>query len=290
MKLYVSGAFQEGDPTMSATILIPLPDRDFDITEVAVPWRLLTRAGYQTVFATEDGRTAAGDPKLLTGVIFGQLGAAPDACAYYREMIETPAFLQPIAWAAIEPARFDALLLPGGHAPGMRQYLGSRALQQTVADFWALQRPVAAICHGVLLLARARDHEGRSLLATRKTTSLRKWQERTAWLLTRWWLGNYYRTYDKWVEDEVRENLHDHRTQYQPGPLSLMRRGTETDDTHAFVVRDDNYVSARWPGDAFLLARTLMTLLENPVANDLRMRTKAGTVNAALNFTQSTHP
>jgi putative intracellular protease/amidase len=47
------------------------------------------------------------------------------------------------AWHDIEPAEFDGLMLPGGHAPGMRQYLGSAALQDKVAAFWALGRPVA---------------------------------------------------------------------------------------------------------------------------------------------------
>ncbi len=37
---------------------MPVPDRDFDITEVAVPWRLLTDAGHDVVFATEGGGTA----------------------------------------------------------------------------------------------------------------------------------------------------------------------------------------------------------------------------------------
>ena len=47
-----------------ARILIPLPDRDFDVTEVAVPWRLLTRAGHQIVFSTERGGEApAADPE-----------------------------------------------------------------------------------------------------------------------------------------------------------------------------------------------------------------------------------
>ena len=59
--------------------LIPLPDRDFDVTEVAVPWKLLTRAGHRVVFSTEQGGTApAADPLLLTGVLFGQLGAEPE--------------------------------------------------------------------------------------------------------------------------------------------------------------------------------------------------------------------
>jgi putative intracellular protease/amidase len=37
-------------------VLIPLPDRDFDVTEVAVPWRVLRDAEHQVVFAT--GRAA----------------------------------------------------------------------------------------------------------------------------------------------------------------------------------------------------------------------------------------
>jgi putative intracellular protease/amidase len=35
-------------------VLIPLPDRDFDVTEVAVTWRILRDAGHEVVFATDD--------------------------------------------------------------------------------------------------------------------------------------------------------------------------------------------------------------------------------------------
>lgn len=72
---------------MRRPILIPLPDKDFDTTEVAVPWRLLIDAGREVVFATErGGATPACDPLLLTGVIFGQLGAAPDALRAYEQL------------------------------------------------------------------------------------------------------------------------------------------------------------------------------------------------------------
>jgi hypothetical protein len=43
----------------------------------------------------------------------------------------------------------------------------------------------------------------------------------------------------------------------------LSKRGTETDDAPAWVVEDDNYVSARWPGDAYLFAKRLAALLED---------------------------
>ena len=102
------------------SVLIPLPDRNFDTTEVAVPWQHLMQAGVEAVFATERGAIAQCDPLLLTGVVFGQLGADAEATQAYQRMIGSAAFRQPLLWAAIDVNQFDALLLPGGRAPGMR--------------------------------------------------------------------------------------------------------------------------------------------------------------------------
>jgi putative intracellular protease/amidase len=240
-----------------STVLIPLPDHDFDVTEVSVPWRLLTRAGHTVRFATEHGGTApAADQRLLDGVIFGQLGADAEAKAFYAELQSDAEFRAPLAWADVAPDEFDGLILPGGHAPGMRQYLGSEVLRGKVSEYWALDRPVGAICHGVLVLARTRDPTaaGRSLLSGRRTTCLPKYMERCAFLTTAWRLGRYYRTYPAYVEDEVRDALRD-PTDFERGPRVLAKRGTDADDGPAFVVEDGNYVSARWPGDAYLFAK-----------------------------------
>jgi putative intracellular protease/amidase len=243
-------------------VLMPLPDRDFDVTEVAVPWRLLTDGGHEVVFATERaGTTAAADPRLLTGVIFGQLGAEDEPKRWYAEMTGTAAFADPVGWADLNVADYDGLLLPGGHAPGMRQYLGSALLRDQVAAFWASGRPVGAICHGVLVLARTQDADGRSVLAAKRTTCLPKYLERTAFLSTAWRLGRYYRTYPAYVEDEVKAALDDPRRQFERGPRVLSARGTATDDGPAFVVQDGSYVSARWPGDAYLFGRRFCDLL-----------------------------
>lgn len=245
-----------------ARVLVPLPDNDFDVTEVAVPWRLLTRAGHEVVFATErGGARPAADPLLLTGVLFGQLGAEVQPKQFYGELSEAREFKAPIAWASIAPSDYNALLLPGGHAPKMKQYLGSSLLQGKVAEFWALGRPVAAICHGVVLLARAKDANGQSVLRSARTTCLPKYMERIAYYLTAWKLGRYYRTYDAYVEDEVRAALANPSKQYVRGPIELTNRGTETDDSAAFVVEDGRYISARWPGDAYLFAKKLIERL-----------------------------
>lgn len=246
------------------TVLIPLPDRDFDVTEVSVPWRRLTRAGHEVVFATEHGGTApAADPLLLTGVLFGQLGADPGPRDDYRALTDSPAFQRPLSWSALTPSDFDALVLPGGHAPGMRQYLGSAELQRQVAAFWSLDRPVAAICHGVLVLARTVDpRTGRSVLADRATTCLPAYMEGLAYFLTAWRLGRYYRTYPAYVEAEVRAALADPARQFQRGPLSLVARDRDDDLSPGFVVQDGRYLSARWPGDAHLFAQRLLMLLD----------------------------
>ena len=241
-----------------ARVLIPLPDRDFDVTEVAVPWRLLTRAGHEVTFATETGATPAADPLLLTGVIFGALGAEPEPKAFYAELARAPEFVGPRSWRELEVGDFDGLFLPGGHAHGMKQYLGSAELQAKVAAFWATGRPVGAICHGVLVLARAIDPAtGRSVLHGKKTTCLPKYMERTAYYLTAWRRGRYYRTYDAYVEDEVRAALAA-ETDFVRGPRALTRRGTDADDGPAFTVRDGAYVSARWPGDSYRIAKDFM--------------------------------
>ena len=229
-----------------------------------MPWAILRDAGHQVVFATENaGTVPAADPRLLTGVLFGQLGAAPEARKLYYDWSAPRNSAPTAAWAGLDPAAFDGLVLPGGHAPGMRQYLGSPVLREQVARFWRLNRPVGAICHGVLVLARTRDAAtGRSVLADRRTTCLPKYMERSAYLATAWRLGRYYRTYPAYVEDEVRAALDHPDDQFERGPVTLSARGTATDDTPAFVVQDGNYLSARWPGDAYLFGRRFCDLLQ----------------------------
>lgn len=106
---------------MRRSVLIPLPSLDFDPTEVAVPWRVLTDAGYAVVFATEDGAPGSCDPLVLVGPLFGLLGALPNNVALYESMTADPAFASPRRWQDLQVDEFAGLVLPGGHAKGMRQ-------------------------------------------------------------------------------------------------------------------------------------------------------------------------
>jgi putative intracellular protease/amidase len=283
-----------------ARVLFLLPARDFDPSEAAVSWRVLVNASHVVGFATPDGQPAVADDIMVTGKGLDLWGAIPglrnwplvglllranrDAREAYAGMIADPNYVAPQRWDAVDPSAFDALLLPGGHrARGMRDYLESDILQRHVTGFFEQTKPVAAICHGVLLAARSISKQtGRSVLYGYKTTALTWALERSAWSLarvTRFWDPNYYRTYLEQdgqpdgfmsVQQEVTRALaraEDFADVPATDPdyrrkTSGLQRDTIDNARPAFVVRDRNYVSARWPGDAHTFAKTFAGMLK----------------------------
>lgn len=280
-------------------VLIPIPRRDFDPTEVAVTWQVLTDAGHRVAFATPDGQPGTADGLMINGRGLDPWGKVPglnrfallgrilranaDARAAYTHLQSDPAFRAPVSWDQIKLNEYDGLVLPGGHrARGMREFLESDILQGHTVEAFRRDLPVAAICHGVLLAARSINPEtGRSVLHGRRTTALTWSLERRAWSLTRrtrFWDPNYYRTYLEAagepagymsVQQEVTRALAkaDDFLDVPSDALdaSIKRDGRHRDtidnDQPAFVVQDGRYVSARWPGDAHTFAKRFAAVL-----------------------------
>ena len=282
-----------------ARVLIPIPSEDFDPSEVAVSWQVLLAAGHAVSFATPDGQAGRGDDMMMTGQGLDLWGFVPGlrrlpllglvlrankaARGAYNAMVESCEFRAPLKWSEIDPAKFDGLVLPGGHrARGMRAYLESAVLQTAVAAFFDAEKPVGAICHGVLLAARSTSSKtGRSVLWGRKTTALTWTLERSAASIarvTRFWDPYYYRTYrdgkgqepgSMSVQAEVTRALAKTSdfldvpvgsTDYRQKTSGLNRDSLD-DNRPAFVVEDGTYVSARWPGDVHTFAKTYAALL-----------------------------
>ncbi|MDC9724058.1 MAG: type 1 glutamine amidotransferase domain-containing protein [Urechidicola sp.] len=236
-------------------ILIPLPNYGFDPTEAAIPWRLLTNQNFEIVFATPNGKKATGDRIMLNGERLGiwkkLLAARQDAVDAYKDMENSNEFCIPIKYADAKESDFDALLLPGGHDKGVKEYLESELLQQVVVNFFNAKKPVGAICHGVVLLAKSIDSKtNKSVLYNYKTTCLLKKQELIGYNLTRLWLDDYYLTYPELtVEDEVKSVL-SNPTNLIEGSTPILKDAPEKLQ-RGFCVRDRNYVSARWTGDVY---------------------------------------
>ena len=238
-------------------ILIILPQTDFDPTEVALPWLVWASAGHDVCFATETGRPATCDPITLSGaglpIVASSLKCRLEGEAAYATMIAAPRYKKPLSWAKARAANFAALHFPGGHAPGMKPYCESGEVQRLAKEAFAAKQPVSAICHGVLPLARA------GVLKGRRTTALTHMMEEIAVRLTARALPGHYRTYALSVEDEVRERIKP-GGRFERGGL-FPRYASSRAPNAGYVLRDGNYLSARWPGDAWTLALRVNDLL-----------------------------
>lgn len=246
-----------------ANILMPLPEEGFDPTEAGVPWRTLRQSGHSVVFATPTGGIGCPDPRMLTGEGLGILAALLKAdnngVLAWREMSISAEFQRPLSYAEVRVENFDGLILPGGHAKGMRPYLESNLLQSIVVEFFARNQSIGAICHGVLVAARSPGSDGKSVLYGKRTTALTKFMELTAWALTFLYLGDYYRTYQTTVEEQVRRALAA-RADFIHGPMPIVRDSPNRLGA-GFTVRDGNYLSARWPGDAHRFASEFTSMV-----------------------------
>ncbi|KAI0474957.1 class I glutamine amidotransferase-like protein [Xylariaceae sp. FL0804] len=261
-----------GTSVMAAPkVIFLMADYGHDPTETAVPYTAFKQAEYEIHFATETGKAPRCDKKMLEGFTQKLLGAKSADVAKYRRMQRSAEYLHPLAWTAsdflLDP--YALVVLPGGHDKGVRQIIESADVHRLLAAYFPTtrkqqqqpsggrqQHAIVAICHGVLALASSRDAEGRSVLRDCLTTALPARFEQAAYWGTRAFLGDYYKTYGHGSEDveaavtKVLGNPAQFRSSLNPGP---------------FVVEDEqyNYISARYPGDAQLLAEEAIKTLES---------------------------
>ena len=149
-----------------------------------MPWKLLREAGHEVVFATEAGATPACDPLLITGVVFGKLGARPEAIAFYREMEQAPEFVAPPAVERL-PRRRARRAVPrrrprarDAAVPRQRRRAADR--RGVLRDRRSRSRRSATACWSRRGRRRA---DGHSVLHGHRTTCLPKYMERAAFLV-----------------------------------------------------------------------------------------------------------
>ncbi len=246
-------------------ILVPVPSNGCDPSEVGIPCKLMMEAGIDIVFATPNGQKAITDQIMLTGSKLGiwksVLAARKDAVEAYLEVENSHTFSNPISYDDIHKNDFDGIYLPGGHDKPVKEYLESEKLQHSIAIFFKETKPVGAICHGVVLVARSKQVDtGKSVIHQYKTTSLLNKQELLGYNMTRLWMDDYYLTYPEiTVEDEVTSVL-ENKENFIKGPSSVFR-DSPSKMSRGFFVKDRNYISARWPGDLYSFTNAFIKLV-----------------------------
>lgn len=128
-------------------VLIVTGDAAEDL-EVFYPYQRLLEEGY-------DVDIAAPEVKKLQFVVH-------DFVDGFETYTEKPGHSWPadIAVADVEPSDYVALVIPGGRAP---EYLRNNPdVQRIVRHFFDADAPVAALCHGPLILSGAGVLQGRT--------------------------------------------------------------------------------------------------------------------------------
>ncbi|MFS0894324.1 type 1 glutamine amidotransferase domain-containing protein [Microbacterium sp. 179-I 3D3 NHS] len=139
--------------------------------ELLTPYRMLTDAGHEVVFATPGGVSPVADAASL-----GDGGA--DAVA------AIPALAAPLVLADVDASAYDAVYYPGGHGP-MQDLATDADSAALIAATVEAGRPLAAVCHGLAALLPARTSAGEPLVAGRRLTGFTDEEERLGGLADR---------------------------------------------------------------------------------------------------------
>jgi len=240
-----------------------MADDGHDPTETAVPFETFAEAGFDVFFATEEGAKPVCDRRMLEGVTGALLGASGAVKQAYARMTKNEMYLNNVkSWSdpSFTLSNFNHVFLPGGHEKAVRQVIDSERVHQLLVDYFPSTKKqsgnsIAAICHGVLVLANSVDASGVSVMKDLDTTTLPSEFEGVAYWGTRAFLGDYYKTYGHGSEN-CQQTI-------------LKRLGNKSQYKHSlamgdFVVSDKkyNYLSGRFPGDAKLLANKCVEMIK----------------------------
>lgn len=233
----------------SLKVAFIMSDYGHDPTETAIPYRAFKSAGFSITFLTETGKSPICDSRMLQGISGALLGANKDAKIAYEEMLQDGSHKYPKTWSkggsdqVDDLQKYNLVFLPGGHDKGVRQVIESPIVQKMLVDYWphtlrsktnlrtpTSRKTIAAICHGVLCLARAQDgNTGNSLLRDVQCTALPHTMEQSIYYATSPFLGDYYKTYgasSKSVQQEVEACMEKPRSQWRhslsPSPYVMI--------------------------------------------------------------------
>ncbi len=115
-------------------------------------------------FATPNGLPAFVDTRLVKtafSLLTPLLMTRKADLQQYHAMTQSKEFNNLIAYADVIVEQFLRVIVPGRHAQGMRSMLESTVATQIILHFFKANKPVAAVCHRVLLLARTIDPSSR---------------------------------------------------------------------------------------------------------------------------------
>ena len=125
------------------------------LEEFAVPYTRLSQAGFEIAIASPKGGECVFDPRSLS--------YRPHPTSMNRLRTTLPL-------ERVHAQDFDALFIPGGHAP-MVDLAKDPRVGRLINDFSGQKKPVASVCHGPAAFLSAKTQSGQPWVAGRHLTS-----------------------------------------------------------------------------------------------------------------------
>ncbi|MGF7150272.1 putative intracellular protease/amidase [Sphingomonas zeicaulis] len=134
------------------------------LEELATPYQILEAAGYDVIFATPAGRPAPLDPASLE-----EPWLLPAGHWFLSQSAAMAQLEAPLDLADVDAMRIQAIFLVGGTGT-LWDFPGCAALGALASALIAQDKPVAAICHGVVGLLTATTPDGAHLVTGKSLT------------------------------------------------------------------------------------------------------------------------
>lgn len=135
--------------------------------EFVVMHERFAQAGYRVDIATPGGVAPTIDPHSMTPQVVGQVNV--DHFRAYLDSIAA-ALAAPLSLSTIDPARYDAFIIPGGHGPVEDLYKDPE-VGRILSEADRARKIIAPVCHGQAALLAAKDANGKWLFAGRRMTT-----------------------------------------------------------------------------------------------------------------------
>lgn len=197
-----------------------------------VPYLRFVAAGHVVRFATPNGEAPTLDPHSVDPAIVG------DAAVRLQAEVDaiTDQLRSPLALSDIDVSEYDAVFIPGGHAP-MVDLFQDRDLGRVLTDAVDSEKVVATVCHGPAALLSATRDDGAWLFEGRRLAVVTDDEERA------------FGTADKapWL---LASRLREWGAAVEGGP-----------NWQAFVVQDGRLVSGQNPASANEVADAVLAML-----------------------------
>ncbi|NYH11881.1 MULTISPECIES: type 1 glutamine amidotransferase domain-containing protein [Pseudomonas] len=266
----------------ASNVLIVLSDSDhldlkdkkvfatgFYLNELMQPVKLLLDAGHSVTFATPTGKAPTLDQSSSDKMYFNNdLTALQEHKALLEQLkITSPGESPVISLSRVEQigyAHFDAIYVPGGHAP-MQDLLHNAALGRLLNNFHATNKTTALVCHGpIALLSTLSD----------PTAFTRKLEAGSKAEASDWIYAGYKFTVISNQEEELAKGLLKGGTmKFYPQTALEQAGGLYSSNTTPWtsnVVIDRELVTGQNPGSALDVGKVLLQRLKDSQPAQIR--------------------